>query len=450
MIAPGGGVEAFRTAADANIVTASARPPGHGHIDEDAEREGARTKAGVGARLYEGYPIRFWDHYLGPRESHLFRVSLETPVDGGTAVPVDLTPGAGRALDETAFDVLPDGSAVVTAWVTWPDLVHPVSDLVVIGPTAADRRQLTASDAWYHDPRVSPDGRWVIAVRDELADPVSATDSTLWLIDLADGSGRDLTPALDLWPVAPRWSADGRHILFTADRLGHHALLHVDLEGGAVRVGRGGRRGGRMFSPTGDGFGRCTRCAPVRGPTGGRAAGTRRRRRARGPVTGATGGRAATAGDARADGDTARTGPRSARGSSRRWAPRAEAPTPVALWIHGGPFSSWNAWHWRWNPHLLVDRGYAVVLPDPGLSTGYGLDFVRRGWGRWGEEPYTDLLAVIDDVLARPQLDATADGRDGRLVRRLHGQLDRRAYGSVPGHRDPRDPVGDARLPWHH
>ena len=48
-----------------------------------------------------------------------------------------------------------------------------------------------------------------------------------------------------------------------------------------------------------------------------------------------------------------------------------------------------------------------MLLPDPGLSTGYGLDFVRRGWGRWGEEPYTDLMAVMDDVVARPDIDAT-------------------------------------------
>ena len=57
------------------------------------------------------------------------------------------------------------------------------------------------------------------------------------------------------------------------------------------------------------------------------------------------------------------------------------APAPLALWIHGGPLSSWNAWSWRWCPWLLVCRGYAVLLPDPALSTGYGQEFVQRGWG---------------------------------------------------------------------
>ena len=67
--------------------------------------------------------------------------------------------------------------------------------------------------------------------------------------------------------------------------------------------------------------------------------------------------------------------------------------------------ASWNAWHWRWNPHLLAARGYAVLLPDPAISTGYGQAFIDRGWGRWGEEPYTDLLAAIDGALERPDLD---------------------------------------------
>jgi len=68
---------------------------------------------------------------------------------------------------------------------------------------------------------------------------------------------------------------------------------------------------------------------------------------------------------------------------------------------------SWSAWSWRWNPHLLAARGYAVLLPDPALSTGYGRAFVQRGWGSWGQAPYTDLLAAVDAAEARPDIDAS-------------------------------------------
>jgi len=84
----------------------------------------------------------------------------------------------------------------------------------------------------------------------------------------------------------------------------------------------------------------------------------------------------------------------------------AEAPAPLVLWVHGGPISSWNAWSWRWNPWLLVARGYAVLLPDPALSTGYGLNMIERGHGQWGGAPYTDVMAITDATVARPDIDA--------------------------------------------
>lgn len=83
------------------------------------------------------------------------------------------------------------------------------------------------------------------------------------------------------------------------------------------------------------------------------------------------------------------------------------APAPLLLWVHGGPLSSWNTWSWRWNPWLMVARGYAVLLPDPALSTGYGQEFVQRGWGAWGKAPFTDLMALTDVAAALPDIDDT-------------------------------------------
>jgi dipeptidyl aminopeptidase/acylaminoacyl peptidase len=85
----------------------------------------------------------------------------------------------------------------------------------------------------------------------------------------------------------------------------------------------------------------------------------------------------------------------------------AESPAPLLLWIHGGPLMSWNSWSWRWCPWLLAARGYAVLLPNPALSQGFGLDFVRRGWGEWGGAPYTDLMAAVDAAEERPDVDAS-------------------------------------------
>jgi dipeptidyl aminopeptidase/acylaminoacyl peptidase len=87
--------------------------------------------------------------------------------------------------------------------------------------------------------------------------------------------------------------------------------------------------------------------------------------------------------------------------------PEDQTPAPLLLWIHGGPLGSWNSWTWRWNPWLLAAKGYAVLLPDPALSTGYGQDFIQRGWGAWGGPPFDDLMTATDAACAHPRIDAS-------------------------------------------
>ena len=120
----------------------------------------------------------------------------------------------------------------------------------------------------------------------------------------------------------------------------------------------------------------------------------------------------------------------------------AESPAPLLLWIHGGPLGSWNAWTWRWNPWLLTARGYAVLLPDPALSTGYGQEYIQRGWGGWGKTPFTDLMAITDAVVQRPDIDesrtaAMGGSFGGYMANWVAGQTDR--FKAIV---TPRQPVG--------
>jgi dipeptidyl aminopeptidase/acylaminoacyl peptidase len=54
----------------------------------------------------------------------------------------------------------------------------------------------------------------------------------------------------------------------------------------------------------------------------------------------------------------------------------------------------------------MAARGYAVLLPDPALSTGYGHHMIARGWDHWGGNPFTDVMAIADAVVERPDIDA--------------------------------------------
>ena len=83
-------------------------------------------------------------------------------------------------------------------------------------------------------------------------------------------------------------------------------------------------------------------------------------------------------------------------------------PLPALVWIHGGPISDWgDAWHWRWNSLVGASRGYAMILPNPRGSTGFGQAWVEGIWGNtWGGQCHDDLLAVIKDVEAREDVQA--------------------------------------------
>jgi dipeptidyl aminopeptidase/acylaminoacyl peptidase len=65
-----------------------------------------------------------------------------------------------------------------------------------------------------------------------------------------------------------------------------------------------------------------------------------------------------------------------------------------------------DGWHWRWNPLLAVAAGYAVALPNPRGSTGFGQDFIQGIWGNvWGDQCYKDLMAVTDALERRADVD---------------------------------------------
>ena len=82
-----------------------------------------------------------------------------------------------------------------------------------------------------------------------------------------------------------------------------------------------------------------------------------------------------------------------------------DSPAPLMLWIHGGPFSSFNAWSWRWNPWVAVAHGWAVLMPDPALSTGYGPGFIARAWPHRAGRVWADLEALLETVLDRSDVD---------------------------------------------
>jgi dipeptidyl aminopeptidase/acylaminoacyl peptidase len=71
---------------------------------------------------------------------------------------------------------------------------------------------------------------------------------------------------------------------------------------------------------------------------------------------------------------------------------------PVILDIHGGPQSQYN-WSFGFNAQLLAANGYLVVHPNPRGSTGYGEEFCLGIWQAWGQPDYEDVMAAVDHAI---------------------------------------------------
>ena len=379
--------------------------PGVDDLPGDREREKARTDAGVSALLWESYPIQYWDHYLGPREP---RVLVVDPPDGDgeIATPDDLTGPSGAAMVEPGYDLSPDGSMLATTW-RRTTVGSVGDDLVVIDRATRERRMLTTGRDSVGDPAFSPDGRTIAVVVTTDGTPDEAARCRLDLFDVASGERRTIAASLDQWPMAPTWTPDGSAVLFTADDHGHAPIYRVEVADDRVtRLTAEGAHTDLQVSPDGSTV-YALRSHLDRPPHVVRL-------------------------DARTADQVATELPSPAtpidalpqRGVLERltahaddgvpvesWLLRpadasADRPAPLVVFVHGGPIGTWTGWSWRWNANLLVERGYAVLLPDPAISLGYGQAFIDRGWGRWHERPYTDVLAAVDRALQRPDLDA--------------------------------------------
>jgi dipeptidyl aminopeptidase/acylaminoacyl peptidase len=444
MVSMPGGIEAVRTArsAAAAVIRAPLLPAAL-NVDDDRRLRDLRKASKVNAILHSGYPVRFWNNDIGPDEPHLFDATG----------PRDLTPQPGGALreagfDDAGFDISADGRFLVTTWrITGPG---PTERTVLLRVDLASGEQRVVADdpdADLAQPAISPDGSAVAFTRETITTPDHAPRMTLQCLRFGD-QPQSVAEAWDRRPDSLTWSSDGASLVVTADQRGRAPVFGIELSTSTVTqltdddfayTDVVAAPGGVLYAL------RSSYTAPphpVRIDPGG-------------PVTvlpcvelptlpGTLTDITASAADG---------------AEVRSWLvlPEDSGRAPLLLWIHGGPLGSWNSWSWRWNPWLLAACGYAVLLPDPALSTGYGQEFIQRGWGAWGGPPFDDLMTAVDAACAHPRIDATrvaamGGSFGGYMANWMAGHTDR--FAAIVTHAslwalDQFSPTTDHAYYWH-
>jgi len=402
------GVDAFRFAKNADCLAYFASVlPG---IEHGKQRETAaqRAKKGPSARRFRTQPVRHWDHWL--HDNANLECTHLIGCDGEGENRVDLTPDARREFAiEPSFDVSADGSrVVVTRQTAGKDREIDVALQVLTLATRESCLLGVADGVEYGAPLWSPDGTRIAAVRSTRS-AAAAMRPLAVIFDAASGEMRSLGANWDRWPTLYAWSLDGKHLVVTADDAGHTPIYSMALADGAVERITSVQAGG---SHSDLGVLRDGRVAGIRStlldPPECFVAEAKVGSLPRAMASLSLGSSASSWAQVESmtvrstDGVPVHSWFVKPKGSGARR-------LPLLFWIHGGPIGmDTDGWHWRWNPLLLVAQGYAVALPNPRGSTGFGQDFVQGIWGNvWGDQCYRDLMAIADALGERSDVDMT-------------------------------------------
>lgn len=366
------------------------------------ERDASKVRARLESRLF----VRHWTQWRDGRRSHLFLLPL--PAGAATAAaplpgpPRDLTPGDADwptwrlgGGEEYAFS--PDGSELYVshkalageAWST-------NSDLFSVPAAGGAPRNLTADNPGDdRTPLLSPDGRWVAFVSQRR----DGFEADLWRLKLLERKTGKVTVVGDLGDSieAFAWRRDGKGLVVTAVSKGRVYLHALSLDGKAPRLHPHPASSDFALAPDGtvvavwSGMNRppeVFRYDPSRPAEKPQRLTAFNQEQLAGLDLGPPPEELWVEGK---DGAKVHAWLQKPPGLAEG------KKVPLVVLVHGGPQGAWeDLWGMRWNPAAWAARGYAVLLPNPRGSFGYGHPFVEQISKDWGGLAYDDVLRAVD------------------------------------------------------
>ena len=336
--------------------------------------------------------------YLDRRRTHIYVLGLAagnlsqlTAGDFDDSEPAWSPDGSRIAFTSNRTEDA-DANYNTDIWIVEADpATAPAQPLQVTRGPGAD-----ASPAW------SPDGRSI--AHTTVTDPAAMYYATSHLaVSAVDGSGtRVLTEAVDRMIFQPGFAADGRHIWFLLEDSGEQSLARIRPAGGEIERAVRGEDVVSQFHVGERGEVAALVSRPQLPPEVFLLEGRKLEQKSftnRDVLDGLTLGEVRKVGFASADGTPIEgfviLPPGHVEG--QRY--------PAVLDIHGGPQLQYD-YSFDIEGQLYAAQGYVVIHPNPRGSTGYGQAFCRAIWQDWGGPDFEDVMAAVDDAVARGWADA--------------------------------------------
>lgn len=396
-----------------------------------AKRKRERKEAKVKAHATERAEPRYWDHWLTDgREPHVLAADLS----GGSAH--DLLAGTGLALQPwdpsvEHYDISPDGQelAFTVDLGDEPRMMNS-ADIVLVKLATGRHHALTEGSGFSCEhPRYSPDGRHLVWHAYNLKRAFN-DQGRLILRERKSGKSRRLVARLDRGTSQLAWSPDGTAVYALIEDRGRQGLWRIGLSDAMPKpVAAGGTIGG--FAVSRDGKRIAFDRASLSHPAALFAIGAD----GRGEVPLYSPNRGLME--------------RISIGATREFTVKAWGGDDVQVWvtyppnfdpkkkwpllhsIHGGPHAAHtDGWHYRWNTQVFAAHGYVVVGVNYHGSSGFGQRWLETITADYGKREFADIEAATDFMLRRGYIDrhrlvATGGSYGGYMVAYMNGRTDR-------------------------
>ncbi|MBN1657775.1 MAG: S9 family peptidase [Anaerolineae bacterium] len=415
---PDGRHLAFTARANREEMEAEDRPepdvtPEPGERERQAAEKKKKEEAKSDPRVIKRFGYRAETSYFDDRTAQIYLVAIDPETGQANAKPRRLTSDERNYAD---LHWLPDGSGLLATVDRLPgeDDLFYFSDVVRVPIDGGGAKVLTSLATADRSPRPSPDGQWIAYVSAPV-DEISWANVEVNVIPASGGGEpRTLTATLDAHAQDPQWLPvpgqqrdNSAAISFLVARHGRIDLLRTSLSGETIEPLLAGDREILAYDPSPDGrqvaFVAATDRAPWDLYLADLASGEERRLTRVNDewLAERTLGNVQEFEVTSADGTPIQAWMIQPPG----WDPATQY--PLALSIHGGPHVMWSRheptmWH-EWQ--VLAGRGYLVLAMNPRGSDGYGRAFRGAARKQWGEADLPDLLAGVDEVIARGYVD---------------------------------------------